>query len=109
MSRSCLCLFWVMSRCCCSVVWVLSWSCLVSVMSRCCFGDVSVMSQSCLGRLGRVSVWSLFFFGDVSGLFWCCFVGFLMVFWGPFSDVLATSRARFGEVSVMCGDGAVMF
>ena len=69
-------------------------------MSRCCFGDVSVMS-----RLGLVSV----FFGDVSVLFWCCFVGVLVVFWGPFSDVLVTSRACIGEVSVMCGDGAVMF
>ena len=44
---------------------------------------------------------SLSFFGDVSVLFWCCFVGFLVVFWGSFSDVLVTSRACFGEVSVM--------
>ena len=42
-------------------------------------------------------------------LFWCGFVGFLVVFCGCFSDVLVTSRARFGEVSMMCGDGAVMF
>ena len=65
-SRSCLCLFLVMSRCCFGVVSVMSWSCLclflvmsrsclgsclglISVMSRCCFGDVSVMSRSCLG------------------------------------------------------------
>ena len=54
MSRSCLCLF--------------------LVMSRCCFGVV-----------------------------------FLVVFCGSFSDVLVTSRACFGEVSMMCGDGAVMF
>ena len=55
-----------MSRCCFGDVSVMS-SCLCvgSVMSRCCFGDVSVMSQSCLGRLGRVSVLSLSFFGDV--------------------------------------------
>ena len=45
------------------------------------------------------------FFGDVSGLFWCCFVGFLMVFWRPFSDVLVTSRAY----SVKSRGGAVMF
>ena len=68
-------------------------------MSRCCFGDVSVMSRSCL----------CLFFGDVSVLFWCCFVCNLAVFWGSFSDVLVTSRACFGEVSVMFGDGAVMF
>ena len=49
------------------------------------------MSRSCLGR---VSVLSLSFFGDVSVLFWCCFVVFLVVFWGS---------------SMMCGDGAVMF
>ena len=36
-----------------------------------------------------------------------CF--FLVVFWGSFSDVLVTSGACFGEVSMMCGDGAVMF
>ena len=42
-------------------------------------------------------------------LFWCGCVGFLVVFWGCFSDVLVTSRACFGEVSMMCGDGAVMF
>ena len=42
-------------------------------------------------------------------LFWCCFVGFLVVFWGSFSDVLVTSRACFDEVSLMFGDGAVMF
>ena len=68
-------------------------------MSRCCFGDVSVMSRSCL----------CLFFADVSVLFWCGFAGFLVVFWGCFSDVLVTSRACFGEVSMMCGDGAVMF
>ena len=38
----------------------------------------------------------------------CCFVG-VLVFWGSFSDVSVMSRACFGEVSVMCGDGAVMF
>ena len=42
-------------------------------------------------------------------LFWCGFVGFLVVFWGCFSDALVTSRACFSEVSMMCGDGAVMF
>ena len=52
---------------------------------------------------------SLSLFGDVSVFFWCCFVGFLVVFWGSFSDVLVSSRACFSEVSVMCGDGAVMF
>ena len=57
MSRSCLCLF--------------------LVMSRCCFGVVLLV--------------------------------FLVVLWGSFSDVLVTSRTCFGEVSVMCGDGAVMF
>ena len=56
------------------------------------------MSRSCLCLL----------FGDVSVLFWCCFVG-VLVFWGSFGDVLVMSRACFGEVSVMCGDGAVMF
>ena len=71
----------------------------VSVMSRCCFGDVFVMSRSCL----------CLFFADVSVLFWCGFVGFLVVFWGCFNDVLVMSRACFGEVSMMCGDGAVMF
>ena len=49
------------------------------------------MSRSCLGR---VSVLSRSFFGDVSVLFCCCFVVFLVVFWGS---------------SMMCGDGAVMF
>ena len=63
-------------------------------------------SRSCLGR---VSVLSLSFFGDVSVLFWCCFVVFLVVFWGSFSDVSVASRACCGEVSMMCGDGAVMF
>ena len=57
MSRSCLCRFLVMSRCCFGVVLLFFWW---------CFGDLSV------------------------------------------SDVLVTSRACFGEVSVMCGDGAVM-
>ena len=57
------------------------------------------MSRSFLGLVS----------GDVSVLFWCCFVGFLVVFLGSFSDVLVMSRACFGEVSVMCGDGAVMF
>ena len=60
------------------------------------------MSRSCLGR---VSVLSLFFFA----LSRCCFVVFLVVFWGSFSDVLVTSRVCFGKVSMMCGDGAVMF
>ena len=34
-----------------------------------------------------------------------------LVFWGSFSYVLvmSMSRACWGEVSVMCGDGAVMF
>ena len=68
-------------------------------MSRSCLGLVLVLSLSCLGS----------FFGDVSVLFGCCFVGFLVVFWGSFSDVLVTSRACFGEVSLMCGDGAVIF
>ena len=57
------------------------------------------MSRSCL----------CLFLGDVSVLLWCCFVAFLVVFWGSFSDVLVASRACFGEVSLMCGDGAVMF
>ena len=57
MSRSCLCLFLVMSRCCFGVVFVGFWW---------CFGDLSVMC-------------------------------------------LVTSRACFGEVSLMCGDGALMF
>ena len=39
----------------------------------------------------------------------CCFVCNLAVFWGSFSDVLVMSRACFGEVSVMFGDGTVMF
>ena len=64
-------------------------------------GDVPVMYWSCL-RLVFV------FFCDVSVFFRCCFVGFLVLFWGYFIDVLVTSRACFGEVSVMCGDGAVM-
>ena len=64
------------------------------------------MSRSCLGR---VSVLSLSFFGDVSVLLWCSFVVFLVVCSGSFSHVLVTSRACFGEVSVMCGDGSVMF
>ena len=46
----------------------------------------SVVSRSCL----------CLFLDDVSVLFWCC-------------DVLVTSRACFGEISVMCVDGAVMF
>ena len=88
MSRSCLCLFWVMSRCCFGDVSVMS-SCLCvgSVMSRRCFGDVSVMSQSCLGRS-----WTRL----VSVFFWCCFVGFWVVFWGSFSDALVV-----GDVSGM--------
>ena len=53
-----------------------------------------------------MSRWCL---GDVSVLFWFCFVGNLVVFWGSFSDVLVTSPACFGEVSMMFGDGAVMF
>ena len=61
------------------------------------------MSRSCLGL---VSVLSRVFFLVMSR---CCFVGFLVVFWGSFSDVLVTSRACFGEVSLMCGDGAVIF
>ena len=60
------------------------------------------MSRSCLGLVSVI-------FGDASVLFWCCFVGNLVVFWGSFSDVLVTSRACFGKVSVMFGDGAVMF
>ena len=45
----------------------------------------------------------------------CCFGVALLVFGWCLGDLsvmrwsLATSRARFGEVSVMCGDGAVMF
>ena len=98
-----------MSRSCLGRVSVLSLSFLV--MSRCCFGVVSV------GDVGDVSVMSRWFVSVVSRsclcLFWvmsrCCFVGFWVVFWGSFSDVLVTSRACIGEVSVMCGDGAVMF
>ena len=40
-------------------------------------------------------------------MLFCCFFG--GVFGDLFSDVLVMSRACFGEVSVMCGDGAVMF
>ena len=61
-----------------------------------------MISQTCLGR---VSILFLSFFCDVSVLF-CCFS---VVFWGSFNDVLVTSQAHFGEVSIMCGDGAVMF
>ena len=61
------------------------------------------MSRSCLGLV------SVFFWWCLSVLFWCCFVVLLVVFWGCFSDVLVTSRACFGEVSMMCGDGSVMF
>ena len=43
-SRSCLCLFLVMSRCCFGVVSVMS-----PLMSRSCLGRVSVLSRSCLG------------------------------------------------------------
>ena len=72
---------------------VLSWSCLclVSVMSRSCLCLFLVMPRCC--------------FGVVLLAFWW----YLVVFWGSFSDVLVTSRACFGEVSVMFGDGAVMF
>ena len=102
-----------MSRCCFGDVSVMS-SCLCvgSVMSRCCFGDVSVMSQSCLGRLSVVSRSCPCLFLVMSS---CCFGVVLLVFGWCFGDLsvmrwwLATSRARFGEVSVMCGDGAVMF
>ena len=55
------------------------------------------MSWSCLGLVSVFFVMSR-----------CCFV-FLVVFWGSFSDVLVTSGACFGEVSVMRGDGAVVF
>ena len=68
---------------------------LVLVLSLSGLGDVSVMSRSCL---------CLFLVMPR-----CWFVGNLVVFWGSFSDVLVTSRACFGEVSVMFGDGAVMF
>ena len=69
---------------------------LVSVLSLCCFGDVSVMSRSCLGR---VSVLSLSFLVMSR----CCFVGFLVVFWGSFSDVLVTSRVmKFLEPQIGC-------
>ena len=64
-------------------------------MSRCYFGDVSVMSRTCLCLFLMISR--------------CCFVCNLAVFWGSFSDVLVTSRACFGEISVLFGDGAVMF
>ena len=66
------------------------------------------MSRS---SLGRVSVLSLSFLVMSS----CCFGVVLLVFGWCFGDLsvmrwsLATSRACFGEVSVMCGDGAVMF
>ena len=48
-------------------------------MSSCCFGVGLLVFGWC--------------FGDLSGMHWS----------------LATSRARFSEVSLMCGDGAVMF
>ena len=75
----------------CFLVSVMSRSCLgsflglVSVLSRCCFGDVSVMSRSCLGLC--------FFLVMSRGCFGFVCFGFLMVFWGPFSDVLVASRA----------------
>ena len=61
--------------------------------------DVSVLSRS---YLGLVSVFFLCCLGVVLLFFW-------VVFWGSFSDVLVTSRVCFGEVSMMCGDGAAMF
>ena len=63
-------------------------------MSRSCLGLVSVfflvMSSYCFGVVLLVFGWC---FGDLEVMRWS----------------LATSRARFGEVSVVCGDGAVMF
>ena len=61
---------------------------MLSVVSRSCLCLFLVMSRCCFG---------------VALLF------FLAVFWASFSDVLVKSRACFGEVSVMCGDGSVMF
>ena len=61
------------------------------------------MSWSCLGLV------SVFFLVMSRCCFGVVLLGFLVVFWGSFSDVLVTSRACIGEVSVMCGDGAVMF
>ena len=75
------------------------WCFLVSVMSRSCLGPFLVLSLSCLGVVLAMSLWCL---GHVSVsvfFWWClgvvlvCLFGFLMVFWGPFSDVLVASRA----------------
>ena len=63
--------------------------------------DVSVMSRSCLGR---VSVLSLSFFGDVSVLFWCCLGlhGDVSVMSRSCLDVvLVMSRSCLGRVSVL--------
>ena len=59
-------------------------------MSRSCLCPFLVMSSCCFGVVLLVFGWC---FGDLSVMRWS----------------LATSRERFGEVSVMCGDGAVMF
>lgn len=88
------CLILVISRWSLGRVSVVFWRCLgfVVVMSRCYFGNIQVQSRSCLGA------WSRFcFFGDVSVLFGCCFVGFLVMFWEFSSDVLVTFRVCFGK------------
>ena len=75
-------------------------------MSRFCLGLVLVLSLSGLGDVSVMSLSCLCLFLVMPRY---CFVGNLVVFWGSFNDVLVTSRACFGEVSVMFGDGAVMF
>ena len=78
-------------------------------MSRWCLNDVSVVSQWCLGVVLVMSRSCLCPFLLMSP---CCFGVVLLVlcwcFGDCFSDVLVASRC-FGEVSMMCGDGAVMF
>ena len=89
----------VMSRSCLGLVSVVSWSLGdVSVLSRSCLCPVSLRSRSCLGLVPVFFVMSR-----------CVVLFFLVVFWGSFIDVLVTSGACFGEVSVMRGDGTVVF
>ena len=62
----------------------------VSVVSRSCLCLFLVMSSCCFGVVVLVFGWC---FGDLPVMYWS----------------LGTSRARFSEVSVMCGDGAAIF